>query len=257
MSEIDWSKLSPYPEDNATPGTEPEGTPGTEPEVPKYKIKYNHEEQELTVEELTKLAQLGMMYDNKVKPEYETMTSEIDNLAKTFGMSKDEYLQAVKAQAEQYKIQQIQQQAQIPEAVAKEIHESRKFREQIEQERSQQAEKQKMQTMIDDFRVEYPGVTSEQIPAEVWQMVDKGASLTAAYTKHTATSMTNQLAELQKQIEQLKGNNTNIIKTSGAINTSTQTHKDITADTISQMSGRDLVDNFENVKDVLARMMSQ
>lgn len=190
-------------------GEEPvEETKPTEPEPQKIKIKYNHEEQEIPLEEAILLAQKGMNYD-KLQERLNSMQTDprlsfVEELASENNMTVDEYLQAVKEQREQQRLNELIQQN-IPEEIAKEIMESRKFRDEVKsKEKALQEEQQKKQWEENNqkmFKEAFPDVTD--IPQDVLEKYNQGLPLKYAYMEHAY----NQAVQKLKIYEQNEKNN--------------------------------------------------
>lgn len=66
----------------------------------------------------------------------------------------------------------------LPDEVVTELLESRK---QKREEKDRQSEQERFGEDIKSFRELFPDVSADSIPAEVWEEVGKGSSLTAAY----------------------------------------------------------------------------
>ena len=155
------------------------------------KIKYNKENyRPKDVDELVTNFQKGMNYDKihtqleeyKTKVEdLSTKASFLEEMAKKFGFENiSEYQDAVKKAWEQEEIEKLVEQN-IPESVATELLESRKFREEYQKMQEQKQQEEKEKTMMKEFIEEFPDVKPEEIPKEVWEMVSNGKDLTSAY----------------------------------------------------------------------------
>jgi hypothetical protein len=177
-----------------------------------FKVKYNKEEQELTYDDAVPLIQKGMNYD-KLQERLQALETDprltfVEQLAQEQGMNVNEYLEAVQQYKEQEKLNQLIQQN-IPEDLAKEILETRKFREQIEAERKSKTDEEKKNMEFNDFFTYFKNANgrdfdtnTDQIPAEVWEANKNGVPLKYAFMEHHA----NQLAS---QIKVLKQNESN------------------------------------------------
>jgi len=197
--------------------TEPTPTEPTEPEappMPKVKVKFNHEEKELTLEEAAILAQKGMNYD-KVQSQLQQFQSDprlsfVEEIAKEYGMTPDEYIQAVKADREQQKLNELVQQN-IPEELAQEIISNRQFREQWEAQQKQQAEERKKDADLNEFldvfkqnngRAYDPD--KDNLPDSVWEDVANGKSLADAYTRHENQQLKNRIKVLEQNMKNVQ-----------------------------------------------------
>lgn len=176
------------------------------------KVKYNKEELELDEDKARELAQMGLNYpklQEKLKAlESDPRLSFVEELAKGQGMEVNEYLEAVRQHREEQKLNELIQQN-IPEDIAKEMLEMRKFREQVEAEKKAKSAEQKQTEEFGEFLSFFEQANSrdfnpdsDQIPPEVWEAHSKGVPLKYAYLEHH----NNQLAS---QLKVLKQNETN------------------------------------------------
>jgi predicted ATP-dependent protease len=199
-------------EDNLEPSVE---TEQQQPQVEQpltFKVKYNKEEQELTYDDAVPLIQKGMNYD-KMQERLQALESDprlnfVEGLARQQGMNVDEYLQAVQEFQQQEELNTLIQQN-IPEEYAREMLETRKFREQIEAERKTKSEQERQNAEYNDFFHYFKGANgrdydanTDQIPQEVWDIHANGVPLKYAYMEHHS----NQLAS---QVKVLKHNESN------------------------------------------------
>ena len=162
----------------------------------KVPYKYNHQEGEITdIAEAQRLIQIGMMYQNKVQPEYEQMKSmqepisKINKIAELYGMDLNSlhdalYDQYLESQSEEtgYTVEQIRKDRDLEE------RESR-----IAQEQTSKQTDEANNAMYNKFLQEYPDITADKIKPETWAMVDKGIDLTTAYTKQLNNELKEQL----------------------------------------------------------------
>jgi len=162
----------------------------TTPERELVKVKHLHEEKEIDpyTDEGKAYIQKGLDYD-RVKTKYESSKSTLDfveSLAKQQGMAVDDYIKAVNENQRQQEIESLAQSRGVDTDLAEELYmlkQERKEREQREQE-FQTRERENQEYM--DFFKEFPNVSAEQIPTEVFELRAKnqGMSLTDAYIRH-------------------------------------------------------------------------
>lgn len=177
---------------------------------PRIKVKYNHEEREITLDEARELAQKGMNYDKLQERLNEFQNAPelalIRELAEENGMSVSEYVEAVRQSREQERLNELIQQN-IPEEYAKEILENRKFREQMQAREKEREFKEKTETEAKEelraFQEAFPDV--KEIPQEVWERVNEGTPLKYAYMEY-------EFKNLKNQVSILKQNETNKTK---------------------------------------------
>lgn len=172
-------------------------------EQPKIRVKYNHEERELTLEEATLLAQKGMNYDKLTEKlrsfETDPRLSFVEQQARKYNMSPDEYIQAVQKQEEQEQLNQLIQ-ANIPEEYAREMLESRKFREQLQAKEQAKAAEEKQNAEFKDFLQTFSNVKPEEIPKEVWELNSQGVPLKYAYMEHQFKQQQNKIKVLETNL---------------------------------------------------------
>jgi len=180
------------------------------------KVKYNGEEIKIdNLEDVVTNYQKGKNYD-KLQDKLNSLENSeemqyIDDLAKQNGMTRSDYIKAVKEnqakldlQAEQDRIAEMVANN-VPEEVAREVVETARLRKEynekilkIDQEKKQSQEKAKENAEYDKFLNAYPDIDLDKIPKEVFAEAKENDLLTA-YTKH-------QLKIAQEEIKQLKQN---------------------------------------------------
>jgi hypothetical protein len=198
---------TPELEVNESTPLESQETEPTE-QTPFLKVKYNKEEMELDEERARELAQKGLNYDKTIERlqalESDPRLSFIEELASQHDMTPDEYIQAVKQQQEQARIDELVSQG-ISEELAQEMMENKKFREQMEAEKKAKAEEEKKNQdfaeFFDYFRTangrEYVP-NQDAIPENVWESVNQGVPLKFAYMAHENTQLRSQLSTLKQ-----------------------------------------------------------
>jgi len=170
----------------------------------RIKIKYNHEEKELTLEEATQLAQKGMNYDKLQEKLFETQNNPglayLNELANRHGTSIENLVSYWKEQDSQAELNQLIQNN-IPEEYAREMIENRKFREQQQlKEKETQAEARQHEEFDDFFRT-FTDIKPTDIPNEVWQKNNEGVPLKYAYMEHEFNNLKNEMQVLKHNKE--------------------------------------------------------
>lgn len=150
---------------------------------------------------------------SRAQAEYDKQIADLygDHGIKSFA----ELKQAIEKQKEEERLDELLSNN-IPEEYAKEIIENRKFREQFQSEKQQQEQKQKETQMFSEFMEMFPNVKGDEIPAEVWQMVDSGKSLTDAFALHQVKNMDQ--FKIQAQQEAIKAIKDNADSSTGSVN---------------------------------------
>lgn len=182
--------------------TEPEPTV----ETPKIKVKYNHEEKEIDLEEAAVLAQKGMNYDKAVeRAAQQARDAYIAEQGHEWNGKKitteAEYKQALMERdlIEKYKDQGL------PDEVIQELVESRKFREQYQSQQQQNESKQKQESEYAEFVAIYPDVDPKSIKPETWDRVNAGTPLKYSYMEQERVElMAKAKVQEQNQINRQK-----------------------------------------------------
>lgn len=214
-----------------TPNIEPTPAPsGIEPasEPVKLKIKYNHEEKEITLEEARELAQKGLNYD---KAEQRALDKFIEE---TYGESHgiktyEQYQERLKEDAIRKQYENIE----IPENIKEELVEGRKLK--AEKEAKEEARLQKesketfqaalkeatnkndLQSFVDWFEIENErpfDPKKDIISQEVWDENIKGKSLVVAYKQHEKAKAK---AEAEKEAKAKEANELNASSSPGKV----------------------------------------
>lgn len=185
-----------------------ETTPATTQDQNYFEIKYNKEPVKVSYDEAPTYIQKGMNYD-KLQEKYQSLESDprlsfVETLASSYGMTVDQYMEAVQEQQEQARLNELVEQN-IPEEYAREMLENRKFREQFEAERQAKEEGQRFEQEANELFQEFPDLKPDQIPAEVWQLKEqRGLTLLDAYLRVNYKSLGQQ--KEQEAIQKLQQN---------------------------------------------------
>lgn len=174
------------------------------PEEQRIRIKYNHEERELTLEEATQLAQKGMNYD-KLQQKFNEVQNNpglayLNKLAERSGTSIENLVSYWEEQETQAELNQLIKNN-IPEEYAREMIENKKFREQMEQKEKQAQLESRQHQEFDDFFKTFTDVKPEDIPTEVWQKNEEGVPLKYAYMEHEYNKLKNEMQVLKHNKE--------------------------------------------------------
>ena len=239
VEQVEQNEVGNEPQEQVSAPQETSAAPDT------FKVKYNHEERELSRDEMIQYAQKGMNYDKVYEKvtslENDPRLSFVESQAQRYGMNVNDYIQAVNAQAEQERINELIEQN-IPESIAKEILENRKFREQYENERKQyQAEAQKKQ-QYDDFLQSYPDVNPSEIPESVWASFDKGVPLTYAYAMHENSILRQKLGTREAN-EKNSNSSMGSVTGQGTVGSKTK----FTKTSVERMSQADVMANIDAI----------
>jgi len=193
-------------EENTQPQVEEEEVQATEevtevqeetPARELVKVKHLHEEKEIDpyTDEGKAYIQKGLDYD-RVKTKYESSKSTLDfveSLAKQQGMAVDDYIKAVNENQRQQEIEHLATTNGLNNEMAEELYLLRQERqERAAREQEYQAKEKENQEYMQFFN-EFPDVSAEQIPSEVFELRAKNPSmsLTDAYIRHEYNVMKN------------------------------------------------------------------
>jgi len=193
----------------------------TDPTPPQtIKIKYNHEDKEIPYDEAVQHIQKGLNYD-KVYERYNELANHpglayLNEIAQVNGVTVDQLVGHWKQQNEQAKLDELIQNN-IPEDVAREIIEGRKFRQQYTQEKMTAEQQRKQRGMYAEFMEKFPEVKPEDVPAEVWQEVNSGKPLVDAYTRHENQALKNRLAKMEETLQTRQKNDQNAQSSPGSV----------------------------------------
>lgn len=203
-----------------------------QPEV--FELNYLGNVEKHTREEMIALAQMGRDRDRilqqrdaaqQFRIRHEPMISDLDRIAKQFGMEPAALLNAMEANL-------LRQQGKTEEE-AKAIIRANKADRQLqaiqtkEQTAQQQAEamRQRQQRDVNEFVQKYPNMDYKTIPAEVWQDVRKGETLVNAYGKYEMQQLRAENQRLQQQIAAKAQNEKNKENSLGSMRSGSQTQK--------------------------------
>ncbi|MCT4545096.1 MAG: hypothetical protein N4A63_16320 [Vallitalea sp.] len=166
------------------------------------------EQQEEVTEKTFTKSELDSIIQKRIERERKSLQSDprvdfINNLANSYGFSSaDEYMEAVKQQQEQEKIDQLVAQN-IPKEYAQEMLENKKFRERYESEQQVRQKQEKETAEFNEFIEANPTIKGEDISPEVWQLrEEKGISLLDAYNRIEIKELMAQQENIKLQAEQ-------------------------------------------------------
>lgn len=169
----------------------PEETETVAEEQPKpfLTIKYNKEQKGLSQEEAVELAQKGMNYDT-IYDRYNTLNSELTQLAQANGMSVEDYIKNLNDVQNQFEINREaehlkSQYGDIDDTVLNELAKYRinDKRNVVNQkaEADKSASRQEIERQLDKFQTRYPNVDPSKLDQEVYSLMSGGYTLLEAY----------------------------------------------------------------------------
>jgi hypothetical protein len=160
---------------------------------------------ETKAEKLFKQADVDSIVQKRLEREQAKLNthpalSYVAQLAKQNNMSVEQFVDACRQRDEQAQIDELAQNGELPEAVAKELFEYRK-------EKETRAEFNTRMGPINDLLKLYPNVTPADVPETVWQSyLQKGIPLAAAYAKYDSDRKDIEIAKL-KESQQIRAKN--------------------------------------------------
>lgn len=177
--------------------------PGAETEEANqlFKIKYNGNEEELTLDQMTELAQKGRNYDH-VREERDNLRGKsgryesfLQKLADKAGVSIDEQIDLTEAMW--LMDEEAEKGNSLTEAEA--LLRVQRNRNEVQSEQETQAES-KADLEISRFMKAYPDVRAENIPKEVWDIVNQNeGDLLGAYQSWENRQLKAEIEKLKKE----------------------------------------------------------
>lgn len=175
-----------------------------------FTIRYRGQEEQLTRDQLTTLAQKGRDYDtvrterDQLKAEREANAAAVDlvkGYAQRMGMDMPQYLDYCRKQEllrggmdEKSADQTIQMEKRQAALDAQEARINAQKTQQDAVLQQNQAMQEASRKDLQDFLKAYPTCDPKTIPKEVWEKVSQGVGLTAAYTMHENQRLQAELA---------------------------------------------------------------
>ena len=197
-----------------------------------FTLNYLGAEKVVSKDEAVTLAQKGMDYD-RIRQKHEETLSELttakdklsffEQIAGSQGKTLDQFIDEVAAE-------QLAAREGIDPAVALGRVQIERERKQLEAEKAKLAKgadekataEKKRQADIEAFQKEYPDVFAKlatdknAIPAAVWEDVNKGESLVAAYAKYERAQLKAELERAKAEAEQIKQKQINKSRSTGS-----------------------------------------
>lgn len=221
-------------------------------EQPKFKVKFNHEERELTYDEAIQFAQKGMNYD-RIYPEYEKLRnnphmSYLEQKAQKLGITVEQLIENDRKYEEQEALNQLIQQN-IPEEYAKKLLEHDKIISEYQTEKQTRAQKEAQQKMYSEFFESYPDIKPEEIPAEVWKEVKQGRNLTDAYIRYENKALKEKMNSFQQQQQTQQANQANAASSTGSVKTTGKVGEFFSREQVEKMTTAEVSKHLEAIKE--------
>ncbi len=249
------NQAEPTGEQAAAESAETTEATTTQEVPPAIKVKFNHEEKEIPYEEATTLIQKGMNYDKIYQQHTE--------LQKKWEASQQQQEKQTLTEAYQATVAQVAAEYGADPAALLEVAEAliAKHPDVIEAKgiKAKEAEmltQKQMQEKINAdaaaFRSNYPDVDINKIPAEVWEKVDKGLSLTDSYQIYENKVLKEKIAAQEKALQVKEANAKNAATSPGSVTGQGATTADyISFETFEQNRGNSkwVRDNYKRIQE--------
>lgn len=240
--------------DNVTPQTET---------VQTIKVKYNHEEKELPIDEVRVLAQKGMNYD-KLSEKLQKYESDpglkwLNEKAAQFGVSVPDLIAKWDADLAAKQASEIAEANGIPEDVAHELLKIKNERDMTKKElealKAYKEEQERIDNQIKEFQKAYPDVPLDKIPEQVIETAkSEGVSLKVAYKAYLADVLAEEKKKLEEQLNVKKVNDENAATSMGsAKSTGDSNAVELTLDVIKSMTSEQRKANMGRILDYLKK----
>jgi hypothetical protein len=224
--------------------TQPQAVQAAEPQAQKIKVKFNHEEKEIPLDEAITHSQKGMNYDH-VYEELQSLRNDeglklLDQTAKERGISRQELAKQWKSELTDRKVTEYAEKHEVSPEVAKELLEAKVERDRIKEELAiERAEKEKAKVLdnqIKDFFNTFPDVTT--VPDEVLEICkEQGVPLKVAYKAYQAEILERKIKEMEEQSSVKKVNDTNASSSMGsAVSMGDTSPQEYTYESIKKMA---------------------
>ena len=220
-------------------------------EKPFLTIKYNGEDENLTMEQAIELAQKGRNYDKK-EQQYQDLKSRnelleqavnskpfqvINQISKELGLTAEQFADYLTQYNEKNKYNQVfnSLKAKYPNAddevinqlTSAQLNNNYLKKQNLEAQnlgKSQMEAKVKVENELREFHDKYPNVTDKDLTDDVLEDIKNGMNVTQAYEKHLQAltqaknnDLEKQIEELKKQLEATKTNNKVKQKSTGSL----------------------------------------
>lgn len=231
----------------AAPESTREGAQGNPAEAPAaespYRVRYNHEDVDLTREQVLEYAQKGMNYD-KVHGELQRLREDparrmLEREAAEMGVSPEEYLRRTSESGMQADVDRLVSGG-YDEREAREIVEGRRAKSRLaELERQRQAEDRR-RADLSEFRELFPDVAITDVPQEVWDGVGHGMTLTDAYMRYDRR-------ESIRRARAEAANAANAASAPPAQTPAPETPKNLSREDVARMSREEVRRNYDRI----------
>lgn len=177
----------------------------------KFTLRSLGKDVELTREQLIAAGQKGLDYD-RIRAPYD----RINALAQEAGLSVDDFLNNLSTQAQQIQIQkradELVRSGDYSESAARKMAEMEmklnSQQKQQEQAKMQQSKAEQARKEVGDFILKNPDFMKEfpnaQLPPEMMQSLNNGASISEAWTAYQFNKQTKAMQELQAELDKYK-----------------------------------------------------
>ena len=173
--------------------------------------------------------------------------SYLTQKAQRLGISVEQLIANDQRYEQQQELNRLLQQN-IPPEYAKEMLESRQFRQKYQQTQQVLQRQQAQQKMYSEFLEAYPEAKPEDIPPEVWGAVKKGETLLSAYTRYENKKLREQLNGAQTQQKTAEANGKNAQSSPGSAKSTGKTGQFFTREQVEAMTTEEVARNLTAIK---------
>jgi len=174
----------------------------------RFKVKFNHAEQELGMDEAVPLIQKGMNYD-RLQERFDSFQKDprlgkydkVTEVSKLLGYQTDDEL--LDALFSTYYENTANQQGLTVEQVRKDA-ELRQRENAFNQKAEAAAAAKAENGMYEKFLVAYPSIKTTDIKPETWALVKQGVDLTTAYTQQRNQDLEAQMKTMKQNLKNVK-----------------------------------------------------
>ena len=192
---------------------------GTAQETPQERQERLFKQSELDQILKDRLSKQEQRFETKLKS-HPTLTY-LEKKAQSRGMTVEQLIENDRKYDEQLEIQQRAQKDQVSYEYAERLYKLEQKEQQREQEAESIQQKEEQRQMYSEFLKEYPEFQDPQkaneIPPEVWQMVQKGEKLTNAFARYENQQLKAEMAKYQQQQQTQQANFNNAATSTGSV----------------------------------------
>jgi hypothetical protein len=181
--------------------------------------------------------------------------SYLEQKAQRFGITVEQLIKNDQEHDQKQRLDELVQKNIPPEYAQKllKVDELQQWKEQTEKQRQKETQQQQRQEdtrkMYIEFLQMYPDVKPEQIPKEVWQLVQQGHRLASAYAIHENKLLKEKLSGVETQHQTQTANTKNAETSTGSVKSNGKTGTFFTREQVAAMGRDELTQNYNAIKE--------